>query len=214
MARNPNLTLSGPDLAALLASRICHDVVNPIGAAGNGLELLDEGGMDEEALSLIRQSTHSAATHLKFARLAFGASGTIAAPLDTGEAERAACDLVALNKRLVIEWTGPHANADKDRVKLILNLLLVAMATIPRGGTIEVTLQSVDAPFHFSIRARGGHIQPPSEFARIHSGVMDQPVTSHNVQPYYTALLAELTGTDIRFTLNEGEVLFEGKTAG
>ena len=213
MVKNPNLTLSGADLAALLASRICHDVVNPIGAAGNGLELLDEGGMDEDAMSLVRQSTHSAATHLKFARLAFGASGTLESPLDTGEAETAARDLVALGKRTTLNWTGPRVNAPKDRVKLLLNLFLIAQTTIPRGGTIDVGLDAAGDIFAFIIRARGTYVQMPSDFARIYGGVMEDPITSHNVQAYYTALLAEESGMSVEFVVNDGEVVFEVKPA-
>ena len=87
MAKNPNLTLSGSDLAALLCSRVCHDVISPVGAINNGLELLDEGGSDAEALDLIRTSALNASVRLKLARLAFGASGSVGASIDTGEAE-------------------------------------------------------------------------------------------------------------------------------
>jgi len=79
MSRNPNLTLAGPDLAALLCSRVCHDIISPVGAINNGLELLDEGGADVEAMDLIRSSALNASVRLKFARLAFGASGSIGA---------------------------------------------------------------------------------------------------------------------------------------
>nr|WP_272213848.1 histidine phosphotransferase family protein [Marinicella sp. W31]MDC2879799.1 histidine phosphotransferase family protein [Marinicella sp. W31] len=209
--KNPNLTLSGADLAALLASRICHDVVNPIGAAGNGLELLDAGGMDDEALNLVRQSVLSATVHLKFARIAFGASGTLDTPLDTGEAEIAAQDLIGLNKRLTLNWTGPRVNAPKGRVKLLLNLFLVAQSTVPRGGTIDVGLDAAGDIFAFIIRTRGPYVQLPADFSRIYGGVMEDPITSHNVQPYFTALLAEETGMSVEFVVNEGEVVFEAK---
>ena len=70
MAKNPNLTLGGSDLAALLCSRVCHDVISPVGAINNGLELLDEGGSDADALDLIRTSALNASVRLKLARLA------------------------------------------------------------------------------------------------------------------------------------------------
>ncbi len=77
--RNPNLTLAGPDLAALLCSRVCHDVISPVGAINNGLELLDEGRCGCRAMDLIRTSALNASVRLKFARLAFGASGSVGA---------------------------------------------------------------------------------------------------------------------------------------
>ena len=95
MTSKLNITLSGPDLAALLCSRVCHDVISPVGAINNGLELLDEGGTDDDALDLIRTSALNASVRLKFARLAFGASGSAGASIDTGEAEKAAQDFAA-----------------------------------------------------------------------------------------------------------------------
>ena len=68
-------TLSAPDLAALLCSRVCHDIISPVGAINNGLELLDEGGADEDAMNLIRASARNASARLQFARIAFGAAG-------------------------------------------------------------------------------------------------------------------------------------------
>ena len=87
----PNLpTLSSLDLAALLASRVCHDIISPVGALANGLEVLEEDQgeeMREFAMELITKSAKSASAKLKFSRLAFGASGSAGAAIDTGEAE-------------------------------------------------------------------------------------------------------------------------------
>src|SRR5690606_718708 len=137
MPKNPNLTLDGPDLAALLCSRVCHDVISPVGAINNGLELLDEGGADSDALDLIRTSALNASVRLKFARLAFGASGSVGASIDTGEAEKAAVDYANAEKKTEVTWDGPRAIIPKNRVKLLLNLFLVAYGSIPRGGSIK-----------------------------------------------------------------------------
>ena len=107
MGKNPNLTLTGPDLAALLCSRVCHDIISPVGAINNGLELLDEGGADADAMDLIRTSALNASVRLKFARLAFGASGSVGASIDTGEAEKAAKDFASVEKKTEVTWTGP-----------------------------------------------------------------------------------------------------------
>src|SRR5690606_41723778 len=104
MPRNPNLTLDGTDLAALLCSRVCHDVISPVGAINNGLELLDEGAADADALDLIRTSALNAAVRLKFARLAFGASGSVGASIDTGEAEQAVTVYVCADNKTALAW--------------------------------------------------------------------------------------------------------------
>ena len=127
MPKNPNLTLAGHDLAALLCSRVCHDIISPVGAINNGLELLDEGGADEDAMDLIRSSALNASVRLKFARLAFGASGSIGASIDTGEAERAILDFVATDGKTVINWHGARAIIPKNNVKLLMNLFYVLM---------------------------------------------------------------------------------------
>src|ERR1041385_1126727 len=141
MPKNPNLTLAGPDLAALLCSRVCHDVISPVGAINNGLELLDEGAADSDALDLIRTSALNASVRLKFARLAFGASGSVGASIDTGAAEKAAKDFAGADKKVEVTWTGPRAIIPKNRVKLLLNLFMVAYSSIPRGGSLEVILE-------------------------------------------------------------------------
>ena len=82
--------LSDLDLAALLCSRVCHDVISPVGAIANGLELMDDPETDAEmkatALDMVRSSAKTATAKLKFCRIAFGASGSAGAHIDMGEA--------------------------------------------------------------------------------------------------------------------------------
>src|SRR6185437_3384758 len=136
--------VSGPiavgalDLAALLCSRVCNDLISPVGAIVNGIEVLDEG-RDEEtkafALDLIRKSATQASAKLQFCRMAFGAAGSAGAQIELGEAEKAARGLLEDGKTTLV-WNLPRELMAKNRVKLLLNMLLVASATIPRGGTL------------------------------------------------------------------------------
>jgi hypothetical protein len=133
MSKNHNLTLAGPDLAALLCSRVCHDIISPVGAINNGLELLDEGGADADAMDLIRTSALNASVRLKFARLAFGASGSVGASIDTGEAEKAVIDYVSADKKTEVTWSGPRAIIPKNQVKLLLVGIAQHVAAAPDG---------------------------------------------------------------------------------
>src|SRR5690606_35295292 len=169
MAKNPNLTLTGPDLAALLCSRVCHDIISPVGAINNGLELLDEGGADADALDLVRTSALNASVRLKLARLAFGASGSVGASIDTGEAEKAARDFAVAEKKTEITWNGPRAIIPKNRVKLLLNLFLVAYGSIPRGGNLDVTLENPETEAKFTLTAKGRMMRLPPKFMEINS---------------------------------------------
>ena len=208
MNENPNLTLSGPDLAALLCSRVCHDIISPVGAISNGLELLDEGGADEDAMDLIRSSALNASVRLKFARLAFGASGSIGASIDTGEAEKVVRDFVGADRKTEVTWTGPRAIIAKNKVKLLLNLFLVAYAAIPRGGRIDVTLEDLETAPKFKLVAKGRMFRVPPKFVEIHSGTLEEAIDAHSIQPYYTVLLAGEAGMRLSAVANAEDVVF------
>jgi len=213
MSKNPNLTLSGPDLAALLCSRVCHDVISPVGAINNGLELLDEGGADSDAMDLIRTSALNASVRLKFARLAFGASGSVGASIDTGEAERAAKDFAAAEKKTEVNWNGPRAIVAKNRVKLLLNLFLVAYSSIPRGGNLDITLENPEFDASFKLVARGKLMRMPPKFVEIASGHVEEAVDAHSIQPYYTVLLAEECGMQLGHSATGEEIIFTAEIA-
>src|SRR5690606_23845671 len=105
------------------------------GAINNGLELLEEGGADEDAMRLIKTSARNASARLQFARIAFGAAGSAGMQIDTGDAESVATSFLA-NEKPELEWKGKRALLPKNQVKLLLNLVLIASAAIPRGGKI------------------------------------------------------------------------------
>ncbi|WP_117191722.1 histidine phosphotransferase ChpT [Rhizobium terrae] len=212
MPKNPNLTLSGPDLAALLCSRVCHDVISPVGAINNGLELLDEGAADSDALDLIRTSALNASVRLRFARLAFGASGSVGASIDTGEAEKAAKDYASAEKKTEVTWSGPRAIIAKNRVKLLLNLFLVAYAGIPRGGSVDVVLENPEYDAKFIITVKGRMMRVPAKFVEIVGGTLEEPIDAHSIQPYYTVLLAEEAGMDLKHVVSEDKIVFIAET--
>lgn len=213
MPKNPNLTLSGPDLAALLCSRVCHDVISPVGAINNGLELLDEGGTDADALDLIRTSATNASVRLKFARLAFGASGSVGASIDTGEAEKAAKDFAIAEKKTEVTWNGPRAIIPKNRVKLLMNLFLVAYSAIPRGGSLDIVLEDPENNPKFSITAKGKMLRLPAKYVEINTGVLEEAIDAHTIQPYYTVLLADECGMELKHVVLEDRITFIAENA-
>jgi len=208
MASNPHLTLSGPDLAALLCSRVCHDIISPVGAINNGLELLDEGGADEDAMDLIRSSARNASVRLRFARLAFGASGSVGASIDTGEAEKVVLDFAGADGKTEVSWQGPRAIVAKNKVKLLLNLFLVANGAIPRGGSVTVELADLETAPRFTLVARGGMVRVPAKFLEIQSGSLAEPIDAHSIQLYYTVLLGCEAGMVINVATGSEEATF------
>src|ERR1700744_4695739 len=140
MTQPQSTTVSlGPlDLAAMLCSRVCHDVISPVGAIVNGLEVLEDesdASMRDVATELIKKSASSASARLQFCRLAFGAAGSAGASIDTGDAEQVVRGLF-VEERPQLEWRALRALLPKNKVKLVLNLFLIAAAAIPRGGVL------------------------------------------------------------------------------
>lgn len=201
-------TLSAADLGALLCSRVCHDIISPVGAINNGLELLDEGGADADAMQLIRTSARNASARLQFARIAFGAAGSAGMVIDTGDAEAVATAFLR-NEKPELTWTGRRALLPKNKVKLLLNLILVALAAIPRGGKIGVTLNDVETEPKFQVSASGPMLRVPPKFLELHSGQKpEEPIDAHSVQPYYTLLLARESGMEISIHATAEEIVF------
>ncbi|MGB6326416.1 MAG: histidine phosphotransferase family protein [Methylocella sp.] len=182
------------DLAALLCSRVCHDVIGPVGAIINGLEVLDEE-QDTElrgfALDLIKKSAGQASARLQFCRLAFGAAGSAGASIDTGDAATVARGLFG-GERTELEWNVPPLRMPKNNVKLILNLCLIAAAAIPRGGVIEVTLSGAEETARITVAAKGPNAKLAGHLPLLLAGTPDHPPAGpQDIQAYYAGLVAK-----------------------
>ncbi|MDZ5697929.1 histidine phosphotransferase ChpT [Chelativorans sp. M5D2P16] len=200
-------SLSATDLAALLCSRVCHDIISPVGAINNGLELLDEGGAEEDAMQLIRTSAANASARLQFARIAFGAAGSAGMQIDTGDAENVAGAFIR-NEKPELEWIGGRALLPKNKVKLLLNLILVANSAIPRGGKLTVRLEELETAPKFTVVAHGPMVRVPPKFLELHTGrEPEEPVDAHSVQFYYTLLLARETNMTISLRGSAEEIV-------
>jgi histidine phosphotransferase ChpT len=155
MAMNP------VDLASLLCSRLCHDLMSPIGALNNGIELLaDETDpeMREKCLELLADSARASANKLKFFRLAFGAAGGFGEEIDTHEAEVALEGLFGAERRIELGWVVSDEKLPKDAVKLLLNLAMLAGDALVRGGRLDVGAERRDGKIELAVRADGPRI--------------------------------------------------------
>jgi histidine phosphotransferase ChpT len=190
-------TLEALDLAALLCSRVCHDLISPAGAIVNGLEVLEES-KDEEtktfALDLIKKSARTASARLQFCRLAFGAAGSAGAQIDTGDAETVARGFIEDDK-IKLTWSVPRVLLPKNRVKLVLNMLVVAAQAIPRGGLLTVESSGADAATTFRITAQGLNARIAQAVPELLAGSpVSGTVDAHAIQPFYTGLLGRHCG--------------------
>ena len=194
------VTIAPLDLAALLCSRVCHDVIGPVGAIMNGLEMLDsekDEDMRAVAMDLIKKSATSASARLQYCRLAFGAAGSLTAAIDTGDAENVARGLIG-NERTVLRWSGERRLVPKNAAKLLLNLCLIAASAIPRGGVIAVELEGEGMNLTMRIEATGTNARLPHATSVFLSGGSIETVDGHSIQSYYTMLLGRECGMIIR----------------
>ncbi len=207
--------VSGPiaigalDLAALLCSRVCHDLISPVGAIVNGIEVMEED-KDEEtktfALDLIKKSAYQASAKLQFCRLAFGAAGSASAQIDLGDAEKAARGLFEDGKT-TFAWNLPRLLLAKNRVKLLLNMLLIAAGTISRGGTLTVDpVPGGEGIAGFVVTASGLNARLNPATAELLAGGPSHAVDAHAIQPLYAGILARECGLTLSASGDGGTV--------
>jgi histidine phosphotransferase ChpT len=200
------VTLESLDLAALLCSRVCHDLISPVGAVVNGIEVMEDDADEQTkafAVELIKKSATTASARLQFCRIAFGAAGSAGAAIDTGDAEGVARGMMEDDKTR-LTWNLPRVLLPKNRVKLLLNLLLLAGGTIPRGGSLVVEPIGEGDMMGFKITSTGLNARIAQAVPALVAGESENPIDAHAIQPFYTGLLARACGMTIALA-PEGE---------
>src|SRR5215471_1805185 len=201
-------TIGDLELAALISSRICHDVISPVGAIANGLEMLGEEqdeAMREQTMELIRRSARQASAKLQFARLAFGAAGSAGAEIDLRDAEKVARDFVQGAKH-TLNWHGPVATLPKDKVKLLLNLVALGVVGLPRGGTVNVEIKGEAPAVAFVVRAQGEPARLTEQVVSLLVGANGVTLDAYSIQPYYAHRVADAAGMRVTVETRDKEV--------
>lgn len=204
------IELKATDLAAMLCSRVCHDLINPVGAIGNGLEVLGDPSQAEMApyaRDLIANAAKQSRAKLEFARLAYGASSTAGTDFDTRECERVAKLLFEIEKA-DLDWQVPLMLLPKHKAKLLMNMLLIAVSAVPRGGVVRVEVTGAQGEEVFRITAKGPKTFMPSGAEGLLSGAPEEGVDARGIQPFYTGVLARMTEMDTRIGLENDEFVF------
>lgn len=207
------------DLASLLCSRLCHDMLSPVGALSNGLELLaDERDpeMRQRCMELLEQSAKTSADKLKFFRLAFGAAGGFGEAVPVDEAKSVIESLVASAKRVEVHWALSADRLPKAAVKVLLNLAQIGLDALVRGGTLDVGAELRDGTSEIVVRAAGPKIAFDETIGKALEGGLDgSEITSRTAAAHMLALLAERAGGGLQYALHDdalvlGAVLPEG----
>ncbi|TPG13808.1 histidine phosphotransferase [Sphingomonas koreensis] len=210
----------GPvEFASLLCSRLCHDLLSPVGALNNGLELLaDEHDPEMRArcLELLAESARASANKLKFFRLAFGAAGGFGETVDTREARTAIEGLFVDNKRLQLGWLVEDPVLPKSAIKVLLNLALIAGDALVRGGQLDIGGETRDdGSVEIVVRAAGPRIVLDAELrTALAGGGVDGQITPRAAAAHLAHLLATESGGSIQVSEPDADVLLFGAALG
>lgn len=167
------MTTSAIDFASLLCSRLCHDLLSPVGALNNGLELLaDEHDPEMRArcLDLLNESARASANKLKFFRLAFGAAGGFGDQVDAREAKTAIEGMYGTEGRIEIGWMVEPATLSKTAIKVLLNLALIAGDALVRGGRLDIGAEETANGTEMVVRAEGPRLVLDAELRQALEG--------------------------------------------
>jgi len=207
------MDMEGFELVSLLCSRLCHDLVSPVGAVTNGLEVLadeTDAEMREMAMRLITQSADRAAHRLQFARLAYGSSGGPDGMVDMGEAKKVTAAVLEDHK-ITLEWRCDLGTARRLQAKLLANAAFLAAESLPRGGILAAALRQEDGATNIEINASGPMVRPIDGMTEILNGNM--PVASlapRAAQAFYTGLIARLMGGNLQISVQPEQLLLQG----
>ena len=204
------------EFASLLCSRLCHDLLSPVGALNNGIELLaDEHDPEMRArcLDLLAESARASANKLKFFRLAFGAAGGFADVVDTREARGAIEGLFGGDGRIQLGWMVDEPTMSKAALKVLLNIVLIAGDALVRGGSLDVGAEKSEAGLDIVVRAEGPRILvDPKLRETIATGHADGTVEPRAAGAWLAHTLARDAGGVIRLSDPTAEVLLIGVT--
>ena len=197
---------SATDLAALLCSRLCHDMLSPVGALNNGLELLaDEKDpeMRRRCFDLLEQSAKVSADKLKFFRLAYGAAGGFGDEVPSDEPRALVAGLIAANERVEFEWAVADPTLPKPAVKVLLNLSSIAIDALVRGGTLAIGAERRDRATEIAVRAAGPRVAFDGNIGKALDGSLDERELSGRTAPaHMIRLLAEELGGGLQYALS------------
>lgn len=204
---------SSTDLAALLCSRLCHDMLSPVGALSNGLELLAEEKdpeMRKRCFELLEQSAQISTGKLKFFRLAYGAAGGFGDRVPSEEPRDLVSGLAAGNGRIELEWAVSEPTLPKPAVKVLLNLAAIGIDALVRGGSLMVGAEQRDGATEIAVRASGQKVAFDAIIGKALEGALAEgELTGRTAPAHLIRLLTDELRGGLQYAVN-GEALVMG----
>jgi histidine phosphotransferase ChpT len=204
------------EFASLLCSRLCHDLLSPVGALNKGIEVLaveHDPEMRARCLDLLAESARASANKLKFFRLAFGAAGGFADVVDTREARAAIEGLFGTDGRIRLGWMVDEPTMSKAALKVLLNIVLIAGDALVRGGSLDVGAEKTENGLDIVVRAEGTRIVLDPELKKVLTGDMrEDEVAPRAAAAWLAHSLVEEGGGRIQVADGEANMLIIGAT--
>ncbi|WP_417621758.1 histidine phosphotransferase family protein [Parasphingorhabdus sp.] len=198
------MAISDVDLASLLCSKICHDLLSPVGAINNGLELLEgetDPVMRDRCMDLLADSARASADKLKYFRLAFGAAGGFGEEVDPAEARQLIETLIDDSGKITLGWALQNEALPKKAIKILLNLTLIAKEALVRGGSLDVGAEKGDLGIEVVVRAEGAKIALDDAIRSALDGtIASADLSARTAAAWMTRELAVENGGDLRIS--------------
>ncbi len=206
----PIKKLTAANLAALLCARICHDLVSPVGALSAALEVFDDDDnmdMRDDAIELIKLSSAQASAKLQYLRLAFGAGGSAPGVIGLEELRNYVSGLYGDGK-VSVEWNTDLAGLEKTAARILLNLIMLGVQAVPRGGTVTITLNK-DNSMDIRLVAEGAHSRLDQNVVHtLGGGAPEDGFDGRTIQPFYTGMITREAGGKVAATTEGDAVVF------
>ena len=198
-------------LAAFIASRICHDLISPVASVNSALELLADPGdpdMKAEAQQLLESGAASAAARIQLLRYAFGSAGLSDSGADRHEVKQTVEAFMASHKPSV-EWDIQTEHFSYGHARVLMNLVIMATAAVPRGGVVSLKVANVGDTLTVSASARGPRANL-TEFTRaaIDGGTPEEGWSARTIQPLFARMVIDDLGGKLSVSEAEENITF------
>ena len=212
-----HFAMNAVDLASLLCSRLCHDLMSPVGALNNGIELMadeQDPDMRDRCVELLADSAKATANKLKFFRLAFGAGGGFGDLIDANEARIALEGIFGAERRIELGWMVADEKLSKGAMKLLLNLALIAGDALVRGGRLDIGAESTGEGLDIAIRAEGPRVMLDAGLRDmlVNGAPDDGQIEPRAAGAWLAKALAQEAGGTIQLSEPAPEILIIGAT--
>ncbi len=206
--------LSSAGFAAQMCGRIAHDLISPIAALGTAIEVLDDpdnADMHEDAIELVKTSARQASGKLQFLRLAFGAGGSAPGVIGVDQL-KTLTDGIYGDAKAEIIWNTDRDGIEKDAARLLLNLIMLGVQAVPRGGSVTVLTRDVEDQFEMRLTCVGPKARLADAVKLTLAGKMPEDgFDGRTIQPFYAGLILRELGGKIAAGADEDRVVFSAK---